>query len=81
LGIKSGSEIYQVFNESLSNTISRTFITSLTTLIVVIILFLFGGEVLKGFSFALLVGIIIGTYSSLFIATPVALDLTLKSKS
>ena len=81
LGIKSGSEIYHVFNESLSNTISRTFITSLTTLIVVIILFLFGGEVLKGFSFALLVGIIIGTYSSLFIATPVALDLTLKSKS
>jgi SecD/SecF fusion protein len=48
---------------------------------VVIILFLFGGEVLKGFSFALLVGILIGTYSSLFIATPVALDLTLRSKS
>ena len=81
LGIKSGSETYQVFNESLSNTISRTFITSLTTLIVVIILFLFGGEVLKGFSFALLVGILIGTYSSLFIATPVALDLTLRSKT
>ncbi|MDH5609671.1 MAG: protein translocase subunit SecF, partial [Cyclobacteriaceae bacterium] len=75
LGIKSGSEQIAVFNESLNNTISRTLITSLTTLIVVLILFLFGGEVLKGFSFALLVGIVIGTYSSLFIATPLAIDM------
>ncbi len=78
LGIKSGSELKAVFNESLNNTISRTLITSLTTLIVVIILFLFGGAVLKGFSFALLIGIIIGTYSSIFIATPIALDFSLK---
>ncbi len=78
LGIKSGSELYGVFNESLNNTISRTLITSVTTLIVVLILFIFGGVVLKGFSFALLVGIIIGTYSSVFVATPIALDLTKK---
>jgi SecD/SecF fusion protein len=77
-GIKSGSELQGVYNESLNNTISRTLITSITTLIVIIVLLLFGGEVLLGFSFAFLVGIIIGTYSSVFIATPVALDFTLK---
>lgn len=75
LGIKSGSEMVKVFNESINSTISRTMITSLTTLIVVLILFLFGGAVLKGFSFALLVGIIVGTYSSIFIATPIVVDL------
>lgn len=78
MGIKSGSELIPVFNESLNNTISRTFITSVTTLIVVIVLFLFGGAVLQGFSFALLVGIIIGTYSSIFIATPIVIDLNRK---
>ena len=79
MGIKSGSELIPVFNESLNNTISRTFITSVTTLIVVIVLFLFGGAVLQGFSFALLVGIIVGTYSSIFIATPVVIDLNKKN--
>ncbi len=78
LGIKSGSELKPVFNESLNNTISRTLITSVTTLIVVLILFIFGGAVLKGFSFALLIGILIGTYSSVFIATPIALDFSMK---
>lgn len=78
MGIKSGSELVGVFNESLNNTISRTFITSVTTLIVVLVLFLFGGAVLQGFSFALLVGIIIGTYSSIFIATPAVIDLNKK---
>ncbi|MEO9482586.1 MAG: protein translocase subunit SecDF [Ekhidna sp.] len=78
MGIKSGSELIPVFNESLNNTISRTFITSVTTLIVVIVLFLFGGAVLQGFSFALLVGIIVGTYSSIFIATPIVIDLNRK---
>jgi SecD/SecF fusion protein len=79
-GIKSGSELQGVYNESLNNTISRTLITSVTTLIVVLVLFLFGGEVLLGFSFAFLVGIIIGTYSSVFIATPVALDFTMRKE-
>ncbi len=81
LGIKSGTEMIKVFNESLNGTISRTMITSLTTLIVVIILFLFGGAVLKGFSFALLVGITVGTYSSIFIATPTVLDFYKKRES
>ena len=75
LGIKAGSEMTKVFNESLNNTISRTMITSATTLIVVIVLFIFGGAVLHGFSFAMIVGILIGTYSSLFIATPIVIDL------
>lgn len=74
LGIKSGGEMKAVFNESLNSTINRTMITSVTTLIVVVVLFLFGGAVLKGFSFALIIGILIGTYSSLFIATPVVID-------
>jgi SecD/SecF fusion protein len=80
LGIKAGSDMTQVFNESLNNTISRTMITSVTTLIVVVILFVFGGAVLKGFSFALIIGILIGTYSSLFIATPIVIDFQKKEK-
>ena len=75
LQLKPGSKMFKVFNEAINNTISRTLITSLTTIIVVLILLIFGGEVLRGFSFALLVGILIGTYSSIFIATPVVLDL------
>lgn len=64
------------FNTSINATISRTLITSLTTLVVVLVLFIFGGEVLRGFSFALLIGIIVGTYSSIFVATPTVIDLT-----
>lgn len=78
LGIKSGSELQGVFNESLNNTISRTLITSVTTLIVVIILFVFGGAALQAFSFAMIIGILIGTYSSIYIATPIAMDLSVK---
>ena len=74
LGIKAGSEIIPVVNESINKTISRTLITSLTTFVVVLVLFLFGGPSLSGFSFALLVGIIVGTYSSIFVATPVFVD-------
>ncbi|WP_420582001.1 protein translocase subunit SecDF [Reichenbachiella sp.] len=74
LDVKAGGEMKSIFNESLNSTINRTMITSVTTLIVVVVLFLFGGAVLKGFSFALIVGILIGTYSSLFIATPVVID-------
>ena len=75
LGVKAGSEIIPVVNESINKTISRTLITSLTTFIVVLVLFLYGGPSLSGFSFALLVGIIVGTYSSIFVATPVFVDL------
>ena len=64
-----------IVNRSINNTLSRTVVTSTTTLIVVTILFLFGGEVLKAFSFALIVGVIIGTYSSIFVASPVIVEL------
>lgn len=61
-------------NKSLNQTLSRTFNTSLTTFFVLLVIFLFGGEVIRGFMFALLVGVLVGTYSSLFIATPVMFD-------
>ena len=62
-------------NESINKTLSRTIITSMTTFIVVLVLFLFGGPSLGGFSFALLIGILIGTYSSVFVATPIMVEL------
>ena len=61
-------------NEAVSSTLSRTLMTSVTTLLVVLILFFFGGPDLKSLSFALIVGIIVGTYSSIFVATPLAVD-------
>lgn len=65
----------EVVNKSINTTLSRTVVTSVTTLIVVTILFIFGGEVLRGFSFALIMGVIIGTYSSVFVASPVVVEL------
>ncbi len=62
-------------NRSINNTLSRTLVTSGTTLLVVVILFIFGGEVLRGFAFALILGIGIGTYSSIFVASPVVVEL------
>ncbi len=72
----------EVINMAVNSTVSRTVITSLTTLFVVGILFVFGGSSIKGFAFALVIGIIVGTYSSIFVATPVMSDLTgeLKAK-
>lgn len=67
-----------VFNLALNKTLSRTVITSLTVFIVALVLFIFGGEVIKGFTFALLVGIIFGTFSSVGIAAPIILDLDKK---
>ena len=61
-------------NLALNSTLSRTLNTSLTTLLVLFAIFLFGGESIRGFMFALIVGVIIGTYSSVFIATPVMFD-------
>lgn len=62
------SELNKVVNESVSRTLSRTTLTSLTTFFVVITLYLFGGEIINGFAFTMLVGIIVGTYSSIFVA-------------
>jgi SecD/SecF fusion protein len=63
----------EMINTSIGQTLSRTLLTSLTTLIVVFILFLIGGDTIHGFAFALVVGIVVGTYSSIFIASPVLL--------
>ncbi len=69
-GIQSSkeTELESVVNDSVSKTLSRTTLTSLTTFFVVITLFMFGGEIIHGFAFTLLVGIVVGTYSSIFIA-------------
>jgi SecD/SecF fusion protein len=65
-----------IVNNALNTTLSRTIITALTTFIVLLVLFLAGGETIKGFSFALLMGVVVGTYSSIFIATPIMLEFT-----
>jgi preprotein translocase subunit SecF len=64
-----------VVNRSINATLSRTIVTSGTTLIVLLTLFIFGGEVLRGFAFALIIGVLIGTYSSIFVASPVVVEL------
>ncbi|HMB92238.1 MAG TPA: protein translocase subunit SecF, partial [Rhodothermales bacterium] len=70
-----------VVNRSINTTLSRTIITSGTTLLVVVTLFIFGGEVLKGFAFALIIGVIIGTYSSVFVASPIVVELQKRAAS
>jgi preprotein translocase subunit SecF len=72
--IRKGGAL-EVMNSSINQTLRRTILTSLTTLLVVVTLLLIGGEVIKGFSFALFIGILVGTYSSIFIASPVVLGL------
>ena len=64
-------EINEIANISINETLSRTLITSLTTLVALLSIFILGGEILKGFSFAMILGVIIGTYSSVFVASPV----------
>ena len=68
------TKIRDLVNPALISTFSRTIITSLTLFLVVVILFFFGGEVLRGFSLAMIIGVLFGTYSSLFIATPIVVD-------
>lgn len=75
LALRPHEKVIDTFNLSINDTMNRTLITSFTTLIVVLILLIFGGEVLRGFSFALFVGIIAGTYSSIYIASPSVIDL------
>jgi SecD/SecF fusion protein len=66
--------IASIINNALNATLSRTAVTGLSTMFVLIVLFIFGGEVIRGFSFAMLIGVIVGTYSSLFVATPIVVD-------
>jgi SecD/SecF fusion protein len=64
---------------AVSSTMSRTINTALTTLFVLLVIIIFGGEVIRGFTFALFIGIAVGTYSSVFIATPIVYDTTRRS--
>lgn len=68
----------EIINDAINSTLSRTMMTSFTTIIVVLVLFIFGGASIKGFAFALLIGIFVGTYSSVFISAPIMADLSFK---
>ncbi|SHG36256.1 protein translocase subunit secF /protein translocase subunit secD [Flavobacterium fluvii] len=74
LGGKTKGNFNSIVNQSINSTMSRTINTSLTMILVLLIMFVFGGESIRGFIFAMLIGIVVGTYSSLFIATPVLCD-------
>ncbi|GAB4282476.1 MAG: protein translocase subunit SecDF [Marinilabiliales bacterium] len=71
----------EVFNLSLNSTLSRTLNTSMTTFVVLLTIFIFGGEVIRGFIFALMVGVLVGTYSSVFIASPITYDTIKKGEN
>jgi SecD/SecF fusion protein len=77
---KSTEDTATVVNNALNDTLSRTLITGMSTLFVLFILFIFGGETIRGFTFAMLIGVIIGTYSSLCIGTPVLVDFSKDDK-
>ena len=77
---KRGSPV-EVLDESVNSTLSRTIMTSVTTLIVVVVLYVLGGPALEGFSAAIIVGVIVGTYSSIYIAGALALDMGLTAES
>ena len=78
IGLYPKRDRYQVINDALNSTLSRTFNTSLTTLVVVLCIFILGGATIRSFTFAILLGIIIGKYSTLFVATPIAYELQKK---
>ena len=75
ISIKTGDRM-DVINRALNSTLSRTINTSLTTFFVLLVIFIFGGEIIRGFMFAIMLGVIVGTYSSLFIASPIMYDTT-----
>jgi preprotein translocase subunit SecF len=77
----SDIKIYDLSNTSINETLSRTIITSITTLLALVSIYIFGGEILKGFSLAMILGVIFGTYSSIFIANPVLVSLRVSQKS
>ncbi|NVJ89266.1 MAG: protein translocase subunit SecDF [Flavobacteriaceae bacterium] len=79
-GIHTKWKYTEVVDKALSSTLGRTINTSLTTLLVMLAIFLFGGDSIKGFMFALIVGVAVGTYSSLFVATPIMFDTTKKEE-
>ncbi|MBK8546670.1 MAG: protein translocase subunit SecDF [Saprospiraceae bacterium] len=81
LGLHVSENQDSIINKALNTTLSRTTITSFTTLFVVVMLLLFGGASIKGFAFAIFIGILVGTYSSIFIAAPIMHDLSVKNKN
>ncbi|WP_069659824.1 protein translocase subunit SecDF [Arcticibacter eurypsychrophilus] len=74
-GKGKNQSVSTVINSALNSTLSRTVVTGICTIAVLIIIFIFGGEILRGFSFAMLIGVVFGTYSSLFVATPFVVEL------
>lgn len=72
--IMKGADKASIINTAINQTLSRTIMTSLTVFLTILILFIFGGEVTKGFAFAMLIGVITGTYSSIFVAAPILVD-------
>lgn len=80
IGLYPKRKLYDNMNYALSSTMSRTINTSGTTIVVLLTIFIFGGEVIRGFIFALLVGIVVGTYSSLFVASPIAYETMKKAE-
>jgi SecD/SecF fusion protein len=74
VGLYPKRERKSVMNDSINATLSRTFNTSMTTILVLLIIFIFGGETIRGFIFAILFGIVIGTYSSIFVASPISYE-------
>jgi len=77
----SDIKIYELTNISINETLSRTIITSVTTLLALLSIYIFGGEILKGFSLAMILGVIFGTYSSIYIANPVLVKLRVSQKT
>ena len=77
----ASKKIDEISNLSINETLSRTIITSLTTLLALLSIFFFGGQILHGFSFAMILGVIFGTYSSIFIANPILIKLRVNQKS
>ena len=74
-------KIFELTNISINETLSRTIITSITTLLALLSIYLFGGEILKGFSFAMILGVVFGTYSSIYIANPILVFLKVSQKT
>ena len=72
--LMKGSDNATIINKAINQTLSRTIMTSLTVFLTILILFIFGGEVTRGFAFAMLIGVVTGTYSSIFVAAPVLVD-------
>ena len=77
----SDVKIFELTNISINETLSRTIITSVTTLLALLSIFIFGGEILKGFSLAMILGVIFGTYSSIYIANPVLVSLKVSQRT